>query len=262
MADRWQDPREALRRVGRVAAPRRVVRVGWLLTERNATMIYEAPRAMTRTDARPTHAKSASYCPAVLDHEARLFEVPCPFDLEIGLGVDDKGEARLRNLAGDMSAIRAKTMAQLTSLMGRKEWRHPDRPVMQILTPYAFVADEPTYMTQLPPFSYYRASPLPGTLIGGRLPIHIWPRPMMWAFEWYEPKKPLILKRGEPWFYVRFETEGPTRSVKLVEAMLTSELEEYMKGISGVTNYVQRTFSLFATASARRPKTLLVPRDR
>jgi hypothetical protein len=35
-----------------------------------------------------------------------------------------------------------------------------------------------------------------------------------------------------------------------------------MKSISGVTNYVQRTFSLFSTAKDRRPARLLVPRVR
>lgn len=76
---------------------------------------------------------------------------------------------------------------------------------MQILTPYVFLADEPVYLTQLPPFAHYREPQLPGTLIGGRVPIHIWPRRMMWAFEWYDTSKPIVLTRGEPWFYLRFE---------------------------------------------------------
>ena len=66
-------------------------------------------------------------------------------------------------------------------------------------------------------------------LIGGRLPIHIWPRQMMWAFEWFEPSKPLTLRRGEPWFYVRFETFDPTRPVRLFEAEMTPELARLQK---------------------------------
>jgi hypothetical protein len=35
-----------------------------------------------------------------------------------------------------------------------------------------------------------------------------------------------------------------------------------MNGIKSVTNYVNRTFSLFGLAQERRPKTLLVPKVR
>jgi len=150
----------------------------------------------------------------------------------------------------------------MLSLVSPNEWRHPNRPVLQIMTPYLFVADEVVYMTQLPPFCHFRATPWPGLLIGGRFPIHIWPRALMWAFEWHEPSKDLVVRRGEPWFYLRFETEDPSRPVRLVEAQMTPELQEYSSGALAVTNYVNRTFSLFNTARERRPERLLVPKER
>ena len=82
------------------------------------------------------------------------------------------------------------------------------------------------YLTQLDAFGHYRKNPLPGTIFGGRFPIHIWPRPLMWAFEWHEPQKDIILKRGEPLFYCQFEAEGPDRPVQMVEAERTPELAE------------------------------------
>ena len=39
-------------------------------------------------------------------------------------------------------------------------------------------------------------------------------------------------------------------------------MKEYIGGMSGVTNYVNRTFSLFSTAKARRPKQLLFKKVR
>jgi hypothetical protein len=59
---------------------------------------------------------------------------------------------------------------------------------------------------------------------------------------------------------VRFETEDPSRPVRLIEAERTPELSAYMEGLAGVTNYVRRTYSLFATARERRPSRLLVRR--
>jgi hypothetical protein len=128
--------------------------------------------------------------------------------------------------------------------------------------PYVFIADEPVYMTQLGAFAHYRKEPLPGTIFGGRFPINLWPRPIMWAFEWHEPERDIVLKRGEPLFYVQFEATGPERPVQLVEVERTAELEKYVEAVGGAVNYVSQTFSLFKAAEALRPKVLVVPKKR
>lgn len=240
---------------------RRVAEVGWFLWGKQTTIIFDAPRPLSRNDPPATHAKSASFCPAVRDHEARIVEVPCAYDIQLSIRIDGE-KIGLIDLSGDMSAVRRGHLREVVRVSARKEWRHPDRPVLQFTAPYTFLADEPVYMTQLPPFGYYRDPPLPGLVIGGRLPVHIWPRPLTWAFEWYDTKKPLILRRGEPWYYVRFETVDPSRPVRLVDAELTPEIREFIDGLSAVTNVTRRTFSLFRTASARRPTKLLVKRNR
>ncbi|MDB5439613.1 MAG: hypothetical protein JWM33_2040, partial [Caulobacteraceae bacterium] len=89
-----------------------------------------------------------------------------------------------------------------------------------------------------------------------------WPRQMMWAIEWFDTSKELVLRRGEPWFYVRFETHDPTRPIRFFEAELTPALKEYLQGLTAVSNYVNRTFSLFKTAKERRPEKLLVRKQR
>lgn len=236
----------------------RPVEVGWFLDTDKSTFIWDEPRRLKRDDPAPNHAKAVSYCPAVLDHEARLFEIPCPIDARLGFRRNDKGEPQIVNLDGDQSTIRGKHLSTMMALVGQREWRHPQRPILQIITPYAFIADEPVYMTQMPPISFYNPNPLPGTLVGGRLPIHIWPRQMMWAFEWFDTSKPIALKRGDPWFYVRFETHDPSRPIRFFEAELTPDLKTYVQGLTGVSNYVNRTYSLFKTAQARRPEKLLV----
>jgi hypothetical protein len=79
----------------------------------------------------------------------------------------------------------------------------------------------------------------------------------MWAFEWHDITKPLLLKRGDPLFYVMFETRPQERPVQLLEAQVTPQLREYLDLISGAVNYVNQTFSLFKAAEARRPTKLL-----
>jgi hypothetical protein len=242
--------------------PSRTAEVGWLLDSSEAQFLWGAPKRVRTFERNAEHAKAVNNCPAYLDYEAHMFEVPCPIDLRIRFQRDAQGRMALANPDGEQSGVRPSHMPKLLTMSPPNEWRHPERPIVQIVTPYVFVADEPVWMTQGPPVQHYSAAPWPGLLIGGRLPIHIWPRTMMWAFEWWDISRELVLKRGDPWFYVNFETNDPSRPVRLVEAELTPDLKEYRSGMSGVTNYVNRTYSLFKVAEERRPAKLLTPKAR
>ncbi len=236
------------------------VTVGWFLTEDKGALLYEPPERLIFRQTNKAHAKSASRCPAVIQMESRYFVVKCPFDLHIGFGRDDKGKPVLINRAGAASPVRSSKLNQVLTLVNETEWRYPDRPTIQLSLPYCFIADELVYMTQLGTFAHYRRDSLPCTIFGGRFPVSVWPRPLMWAFEWHEPERDLILKRGEPLFYCQFEAQGPDRPVQLVEAQKTPELLAYLDKISGVVNYVNQTFGLFKAAEAIRPAKLLVPK--
>lgn len=238
------------------------VQVGWFLANDKGAVLYDPPERLVSRPVNRTHAKSASRCPAVIQMESRYFVINCPFDLHIGFTRDDKGKAVLVNRAGTASPIRTNKLNDLLTLVSEAEWRYPDRPTVQLHLPYTFIADEPVWLTQLGTFAHYRKDPLPGTIFGGRFQLNLWPRPIMWAFEWHDTERDIILKRGEPLFYCQFEHEGPDRPVQMVEADKTPELAAYMEQISGVVNYVNQTFSLMKDAERLRPKKLLKPKDR
>lgn len=238
------------------------IQVGWFLINDKGAVLYDPPERVAFRQTNKTHAKSASRCPGVIQLESRYFMVKCPFDIHIGFGRDDKGKAVLINRAGTASPIRANKLGEVLSLVNEAEWRYPDRPTIQLILPYCFIADEMVYITQLSAFMHYRRDPLPGTIFGGRFPVSIWPRPLMWAFEWHEPEKDLILNRGEPLFYCQFEGMDPSRPVQVIEAEKTPELSAYLEKISGVVNYVNQTFGLFKAAESIRPKKLLTPKAR
>ena len=238
------------------------ITVGWFLTTDKGAILYDPPERVSLRQTNKAHAKSASRCPGVIQLESRYFMVKCPFDMHIGFARDDKGKGVLVNRAGTASPIRANKLGEVLTLVNEAEWRYPDRPTIQMVLPYVFIADEPVWLTQLGTFAHYRKDPLPGTIFGGRFPVSVWPRPLMWAFEWHEPQKDIILKRGEPLFYCQFEGTDPSRPVQVVEAEKTAELNAYLDKIGGVVNYVNQTFSLFKAAEAIRPKKLLTPKTR
>jgi len=235
------------------------VTVGWFLNENKSSIIFDAPERVRSVEMNREHAKSASRCPAVINMESRYFMVKCPFDIHIAFARDDKGKPMLRNLAGTQSGIRANKLGEKLHLTSEVEWRKKGVPTIQLSLPYVFISDEPVYASQVSPFMHYNKDPLPGTIFGGRFPINVWPRPLMWAFEWHEPEKPIKIKRGDPLFYIGFETMSPERSIVVTETELTPELKDYMDMISGAVNYVNQTFSLFEEAERRRPETLLKP---
>lgn len=231
------------------------IQVGWFLIEDKASILFEAPYRM-RSQSQQKHAKSASRCPAVLQLESRYFVINCPFDFHLRFDRDASGKPTLINVLGDASPVRSNKLRELLTLVNENEWRTPHVPILQLKLPYCFIADEVVYITQLDAFGHYRKHPLPGTIFGGRFPIHIWPRPLMWAFEWHDTSKDLILKRGEPLFYCQFDGFDPSRTVKIDRAEKTHELADYMEQISGVVNYVNQTFSLFKEIEMKRPKKL------
>jgi hypothetical protein len=246
----------------------RVCEVGWLVDADKAGFVYGSPRALgRRRPPQPSdNPKAVTRCPAIHDVEARTFEVPCPVDLRLKLRQGDDGTLQVAAAGEGQQSLNRQHLAKMVFLLQRERWRDLKRPVVQISAPYRFVADEPVWMTQLPAYDHYRPAPnpgpLPGLLIGGRFPVDVWPRALMWAFEWHDIGRELVLRRGEPWFYVRFEPVDPARPVRLVEARMTEELRAYCNGLDGVTNYVNQTFQLFAEARKRRPARLLVKADR
>ncbi|KAB7610460.1 hypothetical protein F9L33_14270 [Amylibacter sp. SFDW26] len=233
--------------------------VGWMLTEAKSGVVYYTPERVRSVELNKKHAKSASRCPAIINMESRYFAIRVPFDMHLRFVRGKDGKPALRNMMGEASPVRGSVLSKKLHVTSEVEWRHKDRPTIQVSLPYIFIADEPTYMTQLDAFMHYDKQPKPGTIFGGRFPIHNWPRPLMWAFEWHDIQQDLILKRGDPWFYVQFETTPQDRAVSLVEAENTPELAKYLEHISASVNYVNQSFSLFKEAERARPKTLLTP---
>jgi len=235
------------------------VQIGWLLSEPKSGVVYYPPERVRSAEVNRKHAKSASRCPAIINMESRYFMIRMPFDLHLRFVRDKSGKAGLRNMLGDTSPVRSSVLNKVLHVTSENEWRYKDRPTVQVSLPYLFVTDEPVYMTQLAAFMHYNKTALPGTIFGGRFAIRNWPRPLMWAFEWHDTSQDLILKRGDPWFYVQFETLPQDRTVSMIEAENTPELAKYLEHIAASVNYVSQTFSLFKDAEHVRPKVLLTP---
>ena len=110
------------------------VTVGWFMSDKKGSIIYDTPERVRSVEMNREHAKSASRCPAVINMESHYFMVKCPFNIHIGFARDDKGKPVLSNLAGTQSGIRASKLGDKLHLTSEVEWRSHDPVVARPVT--------------------------------------------------------------------------------------------------------------------------------
>ena len=188
--------------------------------------------------------------------ERRIIEVLAPFSLELRcVETHDHGF--------DFHVIEAGTRVDLDALqtivsfMPREIWRDTNNPVVQIALPHIFLSDETLHLSQVPAWASADSVKLPGMLISGRFPAHLWPRPLNLAFEWTDKSQSFKMKRGQPICYLMMELESPERTVELIEGRMTENLRSYLSKISDVVKFTSQSFDLFDRAKEIRPKKLL-----
>ena len=237
------------------------LQVGWVLDSGHATFLYDAPRRVTALGLRPGEGAEDDFDSVVVDEEWPYFEVVSPYSLSLKPVRDRQGRFQVVNTLRDAHSPGPAAAQQAVAPVAPELWRSPQRPVVQIATPFRLISDEAVWVTQLPPFATPEQQSWPGAFVPGRFPVQLWPRMLSWAFEWHDPTQELVLREGEPWFYLKFESQDPIRRIEMVEARMTPALRRYCQGLDGVVHFVKRTYSLFEVARRRRPERLLEPLD-
>ena len=82
------------------SADSRILEVGWLMDKVNAALIWGKPKVIDLPSLEDASAKAVTMCPAVLQHEARLYEIPCPIDAKFSIQTDNSGRVGFRNELG------------------------------------------------------------------------------------------------------------------------------------------------------------------
>jgi hypothetical protein len=231
------------------------IEIGWCIDEHAAKFVFSEPQSLFKQRQKALSGRAVQACPAINELERDYFVIKNAFDLRLRIVKEQKSYDL--HIVEDGTRIDQDLVASFVHLMEPTLWRSETTPVVQIKIPYFFLSDSPCYMTMLAPYMSKNMVDWPGLLIGGRLPISIWPRTLNWAFEWTNLDKDLILRRGHDLCYLYFEGASLRSRASLHEIEYTAELAEYRKGISSVPKFMSNTFSLFETALERRPKNLL-----
>jgi hypothetical protein len=236
----------------------RPINVGWFLDVDEAGAMYPDPIPIAHLQKKvQRHKKSPDYCPAVQSFNRNLFVLLAPYDLT--LFCNEKPDSFEFRMETNSSSISPGSLRHVLFVTPPLEWRSPNRPVIQLRCPYVFVSDDNVTVEQTAPWLHYHQPTWPGVAIAGAFEIRNWVRPLSWAFEWYELSRPLVIRAGEPWSYVRLIPASKS-IVKLARIERTSAIADLQKQVTGITNYTSNALDLIGRVEARRPARLLPKR--
>lgn len=232
------------------------VEVGFVPVDAASSLAFPTPRLLLSNRKQPLGQRAVQACPAVNTFENRVIEIPAPFSLRLRC-VRTSGSELNVHIVDEGTRLDEPLISKFVSVMPREIWRDPAVPVVQIALPHFFICDDICYVTQTPSWASDSANHIPGRVISGRFPTHLWPRSLNLAFEWSNLDQDLILKRGEPCCYLLVEGATPELPVRLFAAKHSEELQLYRKKIEDVVRYTSGTFNLFAEAEKVRPRKLV-----
>ncbi len=96
-------------------------------------------------------------------------------------------------------------------------------------------------------------------VIPGKFDIYAWQRPLNWAVEWDTSLDDLIIKAGEPIYFVKFSSVSRIASiVNLVEITMNPEIEERLKMSRGITSIRKGLVPIMKNQSASRGQVKLI----
>jgi hypothetical protein len=184
-------------------------------------------------------------------------EVLSPFSLRLSFEARDS--QYLITPIYPYTSLQPAKLREMLVLEPSDTWPSRNRPILQIPSPYVFVADIPIEMEQSNPF-LCSTSALNWRLIPGRFDIHAWQRPLNWAIEWDTDSGDLSIRIGEPLYFVKFyDSVGAlVKKFNLIEVDYSKTLAERVSMTAGVTSVRKGLKPVMERASKTRSKNLVV----
>jgi hypothetical protein len=227
------------------------IKIGWAYVNVEGTAAYPNPERVHLQKDPSTTKRGHLSCPAVRATANGFYEIRSPFSLHLRV----KKSVDLISFIPiyPFTTVNEPKLREMFRLEPKELWRSSEIPIIQIPSPYFFVADEIVEIEQFPPV-FADTTTMNWRPISGRFNIYGWQRPLNWAFEWDTKCGDLIVKMGEPLYYVRFyDLDGRLiTNPDLVKISLTEELRARLNSSAGVTALQRGTATLIRKASEER----------
>ena len=189
-------------------------------------------------------------CPALTDSIHNAFVIKAPIGIKLIFeGTDENGSALIKlDRSSDLENDR------FDEYIGIKQgdlYPSPEEPMFQILVGLGFTCNENLIMEIFPPFLEYRPN-FPAVNTTAKYNIYDWLRGIAIGVLWKDSTKPIIIKRGDPLCYVRFETK---KKINLKQVPYTPEMKAEATRNVNIKNLIKNHSKyLMEKAGLLRPK--------
>jgi hypothetical protein len=200
-------------------------------------VLYFEPEPLIKHLA-SSRIKTTEYlkCPAWQDHYKNTFVIKCPIDITISFDKFEDGKYYTKTDRLDQNFYN-------TYIMDRGESIDQNK-VLSIIFSYMFYSKDSVILEQLNASMERTSLALNTRCIEGEFDISKWIRPVNFSFEVIDINKPLVFKRGDPLFYLKFRTDKKinfirkdwSEEISYVTNSLTN-IKQFMTNNSMKTNY-------------------------
>ena len=133
--------------------------------------------------------------------------------------------------------------------------REKGNPLISLMYSYLFVADEPVWIETYPAFLHGEVENT--RFVNGGFNIYNWQRPVDFSFEMRDSNKPIVIKREQPLFYVKFIGNKFDENFNLKRIQWDSDLNKIMRSCQP-QNFIQGLgWKLMQLGNKIRPKKLV-----
>jgi hypothetical protein len=176
-----------------------------------------------------SRSKNTNYlkCPAFQDYYNNCFLLRSPIDITINISNQPNG-----NKFASIDTHNQKFFDDNIAIRYEEGYKHP---ILHVRFFYVFYADEPLMIELLSPSMHKTELQNNINIISGVYDISKWIRPVEFAFEVIDDTKPIVIKRGDPMYYVRFST---TNKISLSREETSNDLNRVVNSCTTLKNYV------------------------
>jgi len=206
-----------------------MIKVGWCFAKNTMDLIGFEPEKLKGITGR------SNFCPAITNQYKNAYVIKSPINLHLKFNKWEDGNP-LIDLLPD-SSVQDSHFENIVKIHNKEDFSNPKIPLIQLLLDFVFVTDtKKLHMESLPPFLEYRPDSYPVRYTSYQFDIYDWVRPAQVGLEWMDINKDIIIKRGDPIMYIRFNSK---EEIKLIHIERTDRLTEEINRNISVKNLLK-----------------------
>jgi hypothetical protein len=180
--------------------------IGWTVINGEG-LVWEEPEMLSVYMNNEYKQSKVKSCWASNDLLKKTFVIKSPFDIHLSYN------------SGKVILEKDSSISHLLfeRIFVNSPEEYTQYPVIQMGTRYVFICDKSCTITLTPPFHNTKYDDYESNtrVFSGMFNIYDWQRPLSYGIEWLDVKKDLFIKKGQPLFYVTFNTEKLDDDFKL-----------------------------------------------